>query len=305
MPYYLKKTELNKKKTTLEELSEGLDLMSIYKHPHYSKHISLLHSDLKCEPDEEVMDEINTEITNICDALDINTNNTSPEEVEQIRNKIRIDETRYRTKKNRFKNLKKSGYFEVAYSENNQNDNINKNDKLKTENMDNQSQQTIKISSGNQIIIQTGKESVLNNGVPLNDSKNESVPKDVTLKKNEKESFIMQLFNRNKKIKPTRFYNVSSRKVDLAGLQAGVPEKMNIGVGSFKLETKYHNVSEKLLALDLMQYSLCNDINGINDQNIRDLTLKKIIETKTEMLNLILQLNSGNSDCEDNTLSNT
>ena len=100
---------------------------------------------------------------------------------------------------------------------------------------------------------------------------------------------IMRLFS--KKIKSKKFYNVQNRTIDLKGLQAGVPQKFNIGLGSFKLDTKYNDVNEKLQMLDLLQCSLSNDINGVSDQEQRDLMLKKIIETKTQMLEMIMQLN--------------
>ena len=100
---------------------------------------------------------------------------------------------------------------------------------------------------------------------------------------------ILQLFN--KKMKCKRFYNVQNRIIDLKGLQADMPQKFNIGLGSFTIDTKYYETSEKLQMLDLLQYSLSNDINGISNQNQRDTMLKKIIETKTQMLEIIMQLN--------------
>jgi len=113
---------------------------------------------------------------------------------------------------------------------------------------------------------------------------------EINNKKTLKELIIRKFFD--KKIKCKHFYNVRSRTVDLTGLQADVPQKFNFGFGSFKIETKYYDISERLQALDVLQYSLSNDINGISDQNQKDSMLKKIIETKIQMLQIIMQLNN-------------
>ena len=99
---------------------------------------------------------------------------------------------------------------------------------------------------------------------------------------------LMQLFN--KKIKCKSFYNLQNRTVDLKGLQAGLSEKINIALATFKVDTKYQEASERLKTLDLLQYSISNDINGISDQNQRDILLKKVIETKSQMIGIIIEL---------------
>ena len=101
---------------------------------------------------------------------------------------------------------------------------------------------------------------------------------------------IMSLFLNffNKKIKCKSFYNVQSRTVDLKGLQVGLVQKINIGLTSFIVDTKYQEASEHLRTLDLLQYSISNDINGISDQNQRDKLLKKLIETKSQMIEIVI-----------------
>ena len=101
----------------------------------------------------------------------------------------------------------------------------------------------------------------------------------------------MGLFN--KKVKCKRFYKVQTRTIDIAGLKTGVPGKFDLGLGSFKLDTKYYEVSEQLQKLDMLQYGLCNDINGISDPTQKNKLLQKIIETKTKMMEIVLQMQNN------------
>ena len=101
----------------------------------------------------------------------------------------------------------------------------------------------------------------------------------------------MGLFN--KKVKCKRFYKVQTRTIDIAGLKTGVPGKFDLGLGSFKLDTKYYEVSEQLQKLDMLQYGLCNDINGISDPTQKDKLLQRIIEIKTKMMEVVLQMQNN------------
>lgn len=102
--------------------------------------------------------------------------------------------------------------------------------------------------------------------------------------------FLMRMFT--KKVSCKRFYETKSRTIDITGLKTGVPQKFDLGVASFKINTKYQDASEKLKTLDLLQYGLCNDINGVSDLKQRDKLLKKIIETKTKMLEIVLEISN-------------
>lgn len=102
---------------------------------------------------------------------------------------------------------------------------------------------------------------------------------------------LMGLFS--KRVKCKRFYETQSRTIDITGLKTGVPQKFDFGLGTFKLDTKYQEASEQLKTLDLLQYGLCSDINAVSDPTQKDKLLQKIIETKTRMLEIVLEL-SGN-----------
>lgn len=101
---------------------------------------------------------------------------------------------------------------------------------------------------------------------------------------------IMGFFS--KKVKCKRFYESQSRTLDITGLNTGIQSKFNFGLGSFKLDNKYQEASEQLMMLDLLQYGLCNDINGISDPDQKNKLLQKIIDTKTKMLEIVLDLNN-------------
>ena len=103
---------------------------------------------------------------------------------------------------------------------------------------------------------------------------------------------LMWLFR--KKVKCKRFYETQSRTIDITGLKTGVPQKFDFGLGSFKLDTKYQEASEQLKTLDLLQYGLCSDINAVSDPTQKDKLLQKIIETKTRMLEIVLELSGNN-----------
>ncbi len=107
---------------------------------------------------------------------------------------------------------------------------------------------------------------------------------------------LMRLFT--KKVSCKRFYETKSRTIDITGLKTGVPQKFDLGVASFKINTKYQDASEKLKTLDLLQYGLCNDINGVSDLKQRDKLLKKIIDTKTKMLEIVLEISSDTKETQ-------
>jgi len=112
----------------------------------------------------------------------------------------------------------------------------------------------------------------------------------------------MNFFRR--KVKCKRFYKANSRTLDITGLKAGIPEKFDFGLGSFKLDTKYNEVDKQLQQLDLLQYGLCNDINAVENSQERDQLLKKIVDAKTRMLEIAMGVLS-NPDSQFDYLTET
>ena len=103
--------------------------------------------------------------------------------------------------------------------------------------------------------------------------------------------FAMFYFTRRRS-KCKRFYNVESRTIDITGLNAGISEKFKLGVGSLKIDSKYSEATENLKKLDMIQYTLCQDIHQIEDKEERQKQLVKVIDVKTEMLKIISNLSN-------------
>ena len=93
----------------------------------------------------------------------------------------------------------------------------------------------------------------------------------------------------SKKIKSKRFYDEKKKTVDVAGLKVAIPQKFDIELKTFKLDSEHYEVSEKLQELDLLQYNMANYVNAISDSNTRDLKIKEIIEVQTKMMEIIIQ----------------
>jgi hypothetical protein len=93
----------------------------------------------------------------------------------------------------------------------------------------------------------------------------------------------------SKKIKSKRFYDEKKKTLDVAGLRVAIPEKFDIDLKTFKLDTEHYEVSERLQELDLLQFNMANYVNAISDQNTRDLKIKEIVEVQTEMLKIVIQ----------------
>jgi len=101
-----------------------------------------------------------------------------------------------------------------------------------------------------------------------------------------------------RQIKAQHFFTYSTSKVDVEGLSATLKGKIPEGESRFSFGHIYINperqdVTEKLQNLDLLQWSLTNDVNALSDDNIRDQKLREIIDVKVQMWRLIAGLREG------------
>ena len=73
-----------------------------------------------------------------------------------------------------------------------------------------------------------------------------------------------------------KFFTYKSTSLDVKGISAMLGEegsKFNIGVGEIEISPEYVRVSEKLMQLDILQYSICENINKLEKGNPNRQTL--------------------------------
>lgn len=92
-----------------------------------------------------------------------------------------------------------------------------------------------------------------------------------------------------RKPKCTKFFKYDSKELNISGLKASLPkgtETIDIGLGEVRIKPELTQVSEKIQNLDLLQFSLCHDVQQLSDDNSKQSILSKIIEAKLEMMKL-------------------
>jgi hypothetical protein len=93
-------------------------------------------------------------------------------------------------------------------------------------------------------------------------------------------SFMLLCASCSSKLKCSKFYTYSTRKVDIKGISAKLKKQgADIGdfsIGEISIDPKFVTASEELQKLDLLQYSLCAQIKGLpkKDSLRKDITRK-------------------------------
>ncbi|NDV95453.1 hypothetical protein D0T84_11080 [Dysgonomonas sp. 521] len=98
----------------------------------------------------------------------------------------------------------------------------------------------------------------------------------------------MQFFRKNP---CKKFFTYSTRTLDIKGLSANMSSEtlseFNLGIGQISIKPEYIEATNKLQELDLLQYTICNNIHQLDDKDPEKATLlKKLIETQIEMLKI-------------------
>jgi len=114
------------------------------------------------------------------------------------------------------------------------------------------------------------------------------------------------MFSRKSKCK--KFFKYSSTSLDVKGIASSIGKDgstFGLNVGELSVDPKYKEVSDKLMELDVLQYSICNNIQLLskNAKN-RDKLIEELITIQTEML-LIAQNPEGYYESSKNTNPNS
>lgn len=99
------------------------------------------------------------------------------------------------------------------------------------------------------------------------------------------------LFRRKAKCK--QFYKLETSTVDVKGLQASLPAKFNLGLGSFTIDKKYAHATEKLQMLDMLQYSQCQEINLVSNKKVKDNLILENSKARREMMQIVIELSKN------------
>jgi len=94
-----------------------------------------------------------------------------------------------------------------------------------------------------------------------------------------------------RRTKARRFFIYSTRKLDVKGLSATIGRAklpdIKIELGSVQIEPERQDLTDELMRLDLLQWSLTKDVEALSNKNIRDQKLQEIMDVKIQMLKLI------------------
>lgn len=103
----------------------------------------------------------------------------------------------------------------------------------------------------------------------------------------------MSIFSRLLGKKCERFFTYETIKLDIKGLKSGVKD-FTVDIGNITIDKKVIEAKkEELQRLDLLQYSVCNDIQNLpKNSEDREELIKRSIEIKLEMLSLIYNKHS-------------
>ena len=82
-----------------------------------------------------------------------------------------------------------------------------------------------------------------------------------------------------------RFFTYESRELNISGLSATLPKDTgSFAVGQLSLKPQYEKVTEKLQQLDLMQFTLCQEVSNLDEGPKKQQIIENIIDAKLEMM---------------------
>ncbi|MFC6265638.1 hypothetical protein [Flavobacterium panici] len=91
-------------------------------------------------------------------------------------------------------------------------------------------------------------------------------------------------------VKCSKFYTYSAKKIDLKGITLKLKSQGvdlgDVGIAEVSIDPKYVVANNKLQELDLLQYAMCNQINGLSKGSIRDNAIVNYTKVLEEMLKI-------------------
>lgn len=88
-----------------------------------------------------------------------------------------------------------------------------------------------------------------------------------------------------KKTKCQRFFTYESRELNVSGLSATLPKETgSFSIGQISIKPQYETVNEKIQNLDLLQFSLCQEVANLDSGPKKQQVIEKIIDLKLEMM---------------------
>ena len=88
-----------------------------------------------------------------------------------------------------------------------------------------------------------------------------------------------------KKPKCQRFFTYDSRELNVSGISATLPKDAgSVKVGHIHIKPEYVTVSEKIQNLDLLQFTLCQEVSNLDDGPKKQQVVEKVIDLKLEMM---------------------
>lgn len=105
------------------------------------------------------------------------------------------------------------------------------------------------------------------------------------------------MFDFIKRKKCQKFFTYETNTINVKGLQSGLKD-FNFGIGEISISPEFVKAKDELQRLDLIQFSICNDIQNLpKNSSLRDELLKKSVDVKLKMLELVSDIQSK-SDSE-------
>lgn len=105
----------------------------------------------------------------------------------------------------------------------------------------------------------------------------------------------MSLFSRLFGRKCSKFFHYKTNTLNLKGLKADI-KGIDVGLGELSIDPKNVEVTDELKRLDLLQFSICKDIQNVKNDAQRDELLKKSAEVKLRMLDIATNYNQNKQD---------
>lgn len=93
----------------------------------------------------------------------------------------------------------------------------------------------------------------------------------------------------SKKNKCQRFFTYEKKNLNISGLSASIPKNTfvtSVSLGQLSIKPEFEKVSERLQNLDLMQFSLCQEVANLDDGEKKQEIIAKIIDIKLEMMKM-------------------
>lgn len=93
------------------------------------------------------------------------------------------------------------------------------------------------------------------------------------------------------KLKCAKHYTYNARKVDIKAITTSLKkegiEVADIGIGEIVIDPKYVIASDKLQELDLLQYALCGQIQGVSKKSeLREKLVEQYAKALSDMMKI-------------------